>query len=50
MSCDGGHLGFLIGIIKEKLCRGPPNDHSWAVLVSIAQVVSEKKRFESFFP
>jgi hypothetical protein len=27
----------------------PRNDH-WKVLVSIIQVVSEKKRFETFFP
>ena len=26
--CGGGHLGFPIGI---KICRGPSNDHSWAV-------------------
>jgi hypothetical protein len=30
MSCGGGHLGFPIGIKREKLCRGPSNDHSWA--------------------
>jgi hypothetical protein len=27
----GGHLGFPIGIKKHKICRGPSNDHSWAV-------------------
>jgi hypothetical protein len=27
----GGHLEFSIGIKKQKLCRGPSNDHSWAV-------------------
>jgi hypothetical protein len=27
----GGHLGFPIGIKKQKICRGPSNDHSWAV-------------------
>jgi hypothetical protein len=31
MSCGGGHLGFPIGIKKQKICRGPSNDHSWAV-------------------
>jgi hypothetical protein len=31
MSCGGGHLGFPIGIKKQKLCRGSSNDHSWAV-------------------
>jgi hypothetical protein len=88
MSCGGGHLEFSIGIKKQKLCRGPSNDHymikaklymnvHWMVfyklylfcsgmkfkmaataglsltldsLVSIVQVVSEKKHFETFFP
>ena len=31
MSCGGGHLEFSIGIKKQKLCRRPSNDHSWAV-------------------
>jgi hypothetical protein len=31
MYCGGGHLGFQIDIKKHKLCRGPSNDHSWAV-------------------
>jgi hypothetical protein len=30
-SSHGGHLEFSIGIKKQKLCRGPSNDHSWAV-------------------
>jgi hypothetical protein len=30
MYCGGGHLGFPIGIKKQKLCREPSNDHSWA--------------------
>jgi hypothetical protein len=28
---SGGHLGYPIDIKKHKLCRGPSNDHSWAV-------------------
>jgi hypothetical protein len=28
MSCGGDHLEFSIGIKKQKLCRGPSNDHS----------------------
>jgi hypothetical protein len=32
MSCGGGHLEFSIGIKKQKLCRRPSNDHSWAEL------------------
>jgi hypothetical protein len=35
MSCGGGHLEFSIGMKKQKLCRGPSNDHSWAVFVPI---------------
>jgi hypothetical protein len=31
MSCGGGHLEFSIGIKKLTFCRGPSNDHSWAV-------------------
>ena len=27
MYCGGGHLEFSIGIKKQKLCRGPSNDH-----------------------
>jgi hypothetical protein len=34
----------------KTLCRGPSNDHSWAVWFQLSQVVSEKKRFETFFP
>jgi hypothetical protein len=33
MSCGGGYLEFSIGIKKQKLCRGPSNDHSWAAMV-----------------
>jgi hypothetical protein len=43
MSCGAGK--------KQLLCRGPSHDYSWVgSLVSIVQVVSEKKRFEKIFP
>jgi hypothetical protein len=49
MFCSGGHLGFPIGIkninFVEDLPMIIPGN-----LVSIVQVVSEKKRFETFFP
>jgi hypothetical protein len=41
MTCGGSHLGYQIGIKKKKL---------FSSLVSIVQVVSEKKRFETFSP
>jgi hypothetical protein len=53
MSCGGSHIGFRIGIKKKKLFREPSNDYSWAVWFQLSkwgQVVSEKKRFETFFP
>jgi hypothetical protein len=37
MSCGGGHLEFSIGIKKQKLCRGPSNDHSWAVWFQLSK-------------
>ena len=42
-------LNFRSAQKNHKLCRGPSNDYSWAVWFSIVQVVSEKKRFETFF-
>jgi hypothetical protein len=45
MSCGGGHLEFSISIKKHKLCRGPSNDHSWAVWFQLLKNVS--KRFFS---
>jgi hypothetical protein len=30
-------LGFPIGIKKQKLCRGPSNDHSWAVWIQLSK-------------
>jgi hypothetical protein len=43
LSCGGGHLEFPIGIKKQKLCREPSNDHSWAVWFQL----SKWKRFFS---
>jgi hypothetical protein len=37
LSCGGGHLGFPIGIKKQKNCRGPSNDHSWAVWFQLSK-------------
>jgi hypothetical protein len=37
MSCGGGHLEFSIGIKKQKLCREPSNDHSWAVWFQLSK-------------
>jgi hypothetical protein len=49
MTCGGSHLGFPIGIknthFVEDLQMIIPGQ-----LVSIIQVVSEKKRFETCFP
>ena len=36
-------------LYKKKICRGPCNDHSWAVWFKL-QVVSERKCFETLFP
>jgi hypothetical protein len=38
MACGGGHLEFSIGIKKQKLCRGPSNDHSWAVWFQLSKL------------
>jgi hypothetical protein len=38
MSCGGGHLEFSIGIKKQKLCREPSNDHSWAVWFQLSDM------------
>jgi hypothetical protein len=32
-----GHLEFSIGIKKQKLCRGPSNDHSWTVWYQLSK-------------
>ena len=39
MSCSGGHLEFSIGMKKQKLCRGPSNDHSCAVWFQYSNIV-----------
>jgi hypothetical protein len=31
------HLGFPTGIKKQKICRGPSNDHSWAVWFQLSK-------------
>jgi hypothetical protein len=49
MSCGGGHLGFPIGIKKQKFVEDLPMIIPGS-LVSIVEVVSEKKRFEPFPP
>jgi hypothetical protein len=49
MSCGGGHLGFPTGIKNTHLVEDFPMIIP-GQLVSIIQVVSEKKRFETFFP
>jgi hypothetical protein len=45
MSCGGGHLEFSIGIKKQKICRGPSNDHSchWMVLYNFKVFCSDMK-------
>jgi hypothetical protein len=49
MSCGGGHLGFPIGIKKRNFIEELPMIIP-GQLVSIVQVVSEKKLFETFSP
>jgi hypothetical protein len=45
MTCGGSHLGFPIGIKNRNFVEDLPMS-----LVSTVQVVSEKKRFETFSP
>jgi hypothetical protein len=45
LSCGGGHLEFSICIKKEKLCRGPSNDHSWAVWIQLSNGPLQTLRF-----
>ena len=49
MSCGGGHLGFPIGIKNKHFVEDLPMIIP-EKFVSIVQVVSEKKHFETFFP
>jgi hypothetical protein len=46
MSCGGGHLEFSIGIKKQKLCRGPSNDHSWAVWFQSEHIIGPGSHIE----
>ena len=48
-TCGGGHLGIPIGIKNYTPYRGPSNDHSWACLVSIIQVVLREEAFWNIF-
>jgi hypothetical protein len=49
MSCGGGHLRFPIGINNRNFADDLPMIIP-GQFGSIVQVVSEKKRFETFFP
>jgi hypothetical protein len=42
MPCGCGHLGFPIGIKKRTPCRGPSNDHSWAVWFQFTNMIKAK--------
>jgi hypothetical protein len=48
MSCGGVHLEFSIGIKKQKLCRGPSNDHSWAVWFQLSKWFQRRSVFKHF--
>jgi hypothetical protein len=48
MSCGGGHLEFSIGIKKQKLCRGPSNDHSWAVWIQLSKWFQRRSVLKHF--
>ena len=48
MSCGGSHLGFPIGIKKRKLCRGPSNDHSWAVWFQLSKWFQRRSVLKHF--
>jgi hypothetical protein len=48
MSCGGGHLGFPIGIKKQKLCRGSSNDHSWAVWFQFSEWFQKRTVLKHF--
>jgi hypothetical protein len=49
MSCGDCHLGFPIGIKNSNLVKDIPMIIP-GQFVSIVQMVSEKKHFETFFP
>ena len=48
MTCGGSHLGFPIGIKKQKLCRGPSNDHSWAVWFQLSKWFQRRSVLKHF--
>ena len=52
MYCGGGHLGFPIGIKNITFLEDLPMiiPRQFGFNYPIIQVVSEKKRFETFFP
>jgi hypothetical protein len=50
MSCGGGHLGFPIGMKNNNLVKDIPMIIPGKFGFNCPQVVSEKKRFETFFP
>jgi hypothetical protein len=45
---SNGHLGFSIGIKKQKLCRGPSNDHSWAVWFQLSKWFQRRSVLKHF--
>jgi hypothetical protein len=55
MSCSGSHLGIPVNIKntkfvnkKQKLCRGPSNDHSWAVWFQLSKWFQRKSVLKHF--
>jgi hypothetical protein len=48
LSLGGGHLEFSIGIKKQKLCRGPSNDHSWAVWFQLSKWFQRRSVLKHF--
>jgi hypothetical protein len=47
MYCGGGHLGFPIDIKKHIFCRGPSNDHSWAVWFQLSKWFQRRSMFQT---
>jgi hypothetical protein len=47
-SSGDGHLEFPIGIKKQKLCRGPSNDHSWAVWFQLSKWFQRRNVLKHF--
>jgi hypothetical protein len=42
------NLGFPIGIKKQKICRGPSNDHSWAVWFQLSKWFQRRSVLKHF--